>query len=142
MLQSEYQEMMKNLTDQQVMQYNKIKQNHAEISKVYIEIENEKKEHILVLDAIKNIDSKRRCWRMIGGVLVERQLDDVQKSLKENLELLEKNGQNYNTAMKQIEKELTQYELTHNLRPQQNQQSQQQQQQQPVASSKTQGVLT
>jgi len=34
-------------------------------------------------------------------VLVERELDQVVGSLKENLELLEKTGSNYNSAMKQ-----------------------------------------
>ncbi|CAD8086590.1 unnamed protein product [Paramecium sonneborni] len=138
MQQQQQQEMLKNLTNQQVVQYNKLRQDYAEIFRVYLDIEDERKEHTLVLDAVKNIDPKRRCWRLIGGVLVERQLEDVLKSLKESLELLEKTGQNYNTAMKQKEKELLEFELTHNLRPQQNQQ----QQQQSVGSSKTQGVLT
>ncbi|CAD8091849.1 unnamed protein product [Paramecium sonneborni] len=138
MQQQQQQEMLKNLTNQQVVQYNKMRQDYAEIFRVYLDIEDERKEHTLVLDAVKNIDPKRRCWRLIGGVLVERQLEDVLKSLKESLELLEKTGQNYNTAMKQKEKELLDFELTHNLRPQQNQQ----QQQQSVGSSKTQGVLT
>lgn len=38
------------------------------------------------------INKNLRCWRLIGGVLVERKLDEVSASLKESLELLEKTG--------------------------------------------------
>ncbi|CAK81447.1 unnamed protein product (macronuclear) [Paramecium tetraurelia] len=106
MQQQQQQEMLKNLTNQQVVQYNKMRQDYAEIFRIYLDIEDEKKEHTLVLDAVKNVDPKRRCWRLIGGVLVERQLEDVLKSLKESLELLEKTGQNlqhcYETERKRI----------------------------------------
>ena len=49
---------------------------------------------------MKNLDSKRRCWRLVGGVLVERNLVEVTNSLKENLELLEKTSANYTNVMR------------------------------------------
>jgi len=75
---------------------------------VYLDIEDERKEHGLVLDAVKNIDLNRRltsliiqrCWRLVGGVLVERNLGEVLTSLRENIELLDKTALNYNQVMK------------------------------------------
>ena len=49
------------------------------------ELEQEAKEHQLVLDAFKSVESTRKCFRMIGGVLVERTVEDTKPSLEENL---------------------------------------------------------
>jgi Prefoldin subunit len=41
---------------------------------------------IKTLDEILPKDPKRRCFRLIGGVLVERTVEDVAPNLKTNLE--------------------------------------------------------
>ena len=41
------------------------------------------------IESIKNLDSSRKAWRLVGGVLVERNLGEVMTSLKENIEFLE-----------------------------------------------------
>ena len=40
----------------------------------------------LVLDTLKGVDKDRRCFRMVGGVLVERTVKDVIPALDHNLE--------------------------------------------------------
>lgn len=85
-----------------------MRQEYSDIFRVFLDIEDERKEHGLVIDAVKNIDDGRRwkivnivrCWRLVGGILVERNLGEVVVSLKENIELLEKTASNYNTVMK------------------------------------------
>lgn len=37
-----------------------------------------------VMDALKKVDPDRRCFRMVGGVLVERTVKDVVPALKYN----------------------------------------------------------
>jgi prefoldin subunit 2 len=37
-----------------------MRQDYADIFRVYLDIEDERKEHILVIDAIKNVDPTRR----------------------------------------------------------------------------------
>lgn len=37
-----------------------MKNDYADIFRIYLDIEDERKEHGLVLDAVKNIDTKRR----------------------------------------------------------------------------------
>jgi prefoldin subunit 2 len=66
------------------------------ISKI-TELQQEAKEHQyglhlnhfsayrLVLDAFKKVDPTRKCFRLIGGVLVERTVQEIQPSLEENL---------------------------------------------------------
>ena len=38
----------------------------------------------LVLDALKNVEGSRKCFRLVGGVLVERTVDEVAPSLEKN----------------------------------------------------------
>jgi prefoldin subunit 2 len=47
-----------------------------------MDLDDEKKEHELVIEATKELESNRKCWRMIGGVLVERTLGEVLPALK------------------------------------------------------------
>ena len=49
------------------------------------ELQQEAKEHQLVLDAFKSVEPERKCFRLIGGVLVERTVKDIKPNLEENL---------------------------------------------------------
>ena len=40
----------------------------------------------LVIDTIKDVEGDRKCFRMIGGVLVERSVKEVLPALKKNKE--------------------------------------------------------
>ena len=40
----------------------------------------------MVIDALKDVDPDRRCFRMVGGVLAERTVKDVLPALHHTLE--------------------------------------------------------
>lgn len=40
----------------------------------------------LVIDTLKEVDETRRCYRMVGGVLVERTVKEVLPALENNKE--------------------------------------------------------
>ena len=40
----------------------------------------------LVIEALKEVDSDRKCFRMVGGVLVERTVKDVLPAMMNNYE--------------------------------------------------------
>lgn len=63
------------LTKEVVDNYNKLKAKYAEVFKKFIELEDEKREHTLVLKNIEGLSKDRKCWRMVGGVLVEKTMD-------------------------------------------------------------------
>jgi prefoldin subunit 2 len=48
-------------------------------------LQQEVREHELVLDAFKLVEPTRKCFHMIGGVLVERTVKEVQPVLEENV---------------------------------------------------------
>ncbi|KAF3583796.1 hypothetical protein F2Q69_00030642 [Brassica cretica] len=67
----------------------------SELSQIYsniTDLEMQVSEHSLVINAIQPLDQSRKCFRMIGGVLVERTvrnkegLEEVVRKLYETLE--------------------------------------------------------
>ncbi|CBZ49554.1 conserved hypothetical protein [Neospora caninum Liverpool] len=67
------------------------------VSKIQ-DLQQDASEHRLVLDAFAKVNADRRCYRMVGGVLVQRTVGEVKPALEEHkqkvdatLELLEKN---------------------------------------------------
>ena len=45
----------------------------------------------LVIDTLKEVDETRKCYRMVGGVLVERTVKEVLPALENNKEQVNKN---------------------------------------------------
>ena len=65
------------------------------------ELQQEAKEHVLVLDAFEKVEPTRRCFRLIGGVLVEQTVSDVKSPLTENQKRLEDYVTKLNEALKE-----------------------------------------
>jgi prefoldin subunit 2 len=63
-----------------------LRQEASQLFSKINELENEKAEHALVIDAIKDLDPKRKCFRLIGGVLVERTVEEVLPAVQKNAE--------------------------------------------------------
>lgn len=69
--------------------YNKLKAEYGEIFKRYLELEDERRENALVLTNVEPLQGDRRCWKVIGGVLVEQTLPETIESLKQTVTMLE-----------------------------------------------------
>ncbi|KAK9466907.1 Prefoldin beta-like protein [Lipomyces arxii] len=65
-------------------QYNNYKSSLQQLSSKIGELESESDEHKLVLDTLLPLPPTRKCFRMIGGVLVERTVSDVIPALQQN----------------------------------------------------------
>ncbi|KAI0235603.1 Prefoldin subunit 2 [Lamellibrachia satsuma] len=90
-------------------------QQRAVASKVS-ELEMERKEHDLVVEALKEVDGSRKCFRLVGGVLVERTVKEVLPALTSNYEQL---GQVVESLSHQMEikgKELNEYREKYGIR--------------------------
>lgn len=70
----------------------------------------------MVIDTLSHADPDRKCYRMVGGVLVERQVKDVQPVLQTNrdrlIELIEK----VNEQLVKKGTELNEYRERHNIK--------------------------
>ena len=65
----------------------------------------------LVLDAIKDLEPERRCWRLVGGALIERSVGEVLPALQSNIEMIDKTSVIYGESLKNKEKEMIEFEL-------------------------------
>ncbi|KAJ4779752.1 Prefoldin subunit 2 [Rhynchospora pubera] len=91
----------------------------SEINQIYskiTELEMEVNEHNLVIGAIEPLDPTRRCYRMVGGVLVERTVKEVLPAVKRNKEGIEEVIARLNEALEKKKKELTEFELKFKIR--------------------------
>ncbi|KAG4106118.1 Prefoldin beta-like protein [Neocallimastix lanati (nom. inval.)] len=74
------------LTDQEIVaKFQSLKQELQSISTKVGELETEKDEHELVIQTLKPLNSDRKCFRLIHGVLVERTIKDVLPAVENNL---------------------------------------------------------
>lgn len=76
----------------------------------------EASEHSLVINAIKPLDPSRKCYRMIGGVLVERTISEVLPAVQRNKEGIEEVIARLNEALAAKKKEISDFEAKYKIR--------------------------
>lgn len=80
------------------------------------ELEMEMNEHGLVIDTLREVDPSRKCFRLVGGVLVERTVKEVLPALETNKEQISKIIETLNTQMQTKGCDLTEYRERYNIR--------------------------
>lgn len=91
----------------------------SELNQIYskiTELEMEVSEHSLVINAIQPLDQSRRCYRMIGGVLVERTIKEVLPAVQRNKEGLEEVIARLNEALEKKKKDISDFEAKYKIR--------------------------
>jgi prefoldin subunit 2 len=66
--------------------FNQMKQELTSIAQKIGELEQENQEHGMVIDTIKPMDKDRTCYRLIGGVLVQKTVKEVLPMVTQNQE--------------------------------------------------------
>ena len=81
------------------------------------DLEMEMREHDLVLSTLSVIaDKQRRCYRMIGGVLIEHTVGEVLPALQTNREQIHQLIETLNQKTEEKAKDLTAYKQKHDIR--------------------------
>jgi chaperonin cofactor prefoldin len=65
-----------------VSTYKQMRARISETANKIAELDSDRNEHQLVLRALTGLDPQRRCYRSIGGVLVERTIAEVQPAVE------------------------------------------------------------
>jgi len=68
--------------------FNKLRMEQRQTAQKVAELEQELNEHRLVIESLECVDKSRKCFRLIGGVLVERTVNEVLPALRSNSEQL------------------------------------------------------
>jgi prefoldin subunit 2 len=63
------------------------------------ELQQEAREHQLVLEAFEKVEQSRRCFRLVGGVLVEQTVAEVQPAVASNCTKIEEFVNQLNTSL-------------------------------------------
>ncbi|XP_021726936.1 probable prefoldin subunit 2 [Chenopodium quinoa] len=91
----------------------------SELNQIYskiTELEMEVSEHSLVMNAIQPLDPSRKCYRMIGGVLVERTIKEVLPAVQRNKEGIEEVIGRLNEALERKKKDIAEFEAKYKIR--------------------------
>lgn len=70
--------------EQIIMKFNQLRQEQRMLANKYGELEMDVSEHNAVIETLKNVDGSRKCFRSVGGILVERTVKDVLPALENN----------------------------------------------------------
>lgn len=91
----------------------------SELNQLYSkinELEQELNEHNLVINAISPLDPGRKCFRMIGGVLVERTVAEVLPAVTRNKEGLQEVITRLMEALEKKTKEFAAFEAKYKIK--------------------------
>eukprot|EP01112_Ceratiomyxa_fruticulosa_P023944 TRINITY_DN941_c0_g2_i3.p1 TRINITY_DN941_c0_g2~~TRINITY_DN941_c0_g2_i3.p1 ORF type:complete len:129 (-),score=24.16 TRINITY_DN941_c0_g2_i3:241-627(-) len=70
--------------EQILAKFKQMKQEHSQLVSKISELEMEANEHTLVINTIEKLEPGRKCFRLVGGVLVERTVAEVLPAVKTN----------------------------------------------------------
>ncbi|XP_062305637.1 prefoldin subunit 2 [Osmerus eperlanus] len=102
--------------EQVVASFQRMRQEQRSMASKATELEMEINEHSLVVETLKDVDPSRKCFRLVGGVLVERTVKEVLPALESNKEQISKIVESLNTQMQTKGRELTEYRERYNIR--------------------------
>ncbi|XP_028406474.1 prefoldin subunit 2-like [Dendronephthya gigantea] len=125
------------LTQEQIIfNFNQLRQEQRNLISKMNELEMDQSEHSMVIENLKDIAPERKCFRMIGGVLVERTVKDVLPALTSNRDQIKGLIEKLKSQLQAKSEELNNFKETHNIRSQGEKQQTEQQKEE-----KTSGVL-
>ncbi|CAG8483656.1 6380_t:CDS:2 [Diversispora eburnea] len=108
----------KKLTDQEItLQFNNLKGELQSIAQKIGELEADSDEHKFpVIDTISPLNGDRKCFRLVGGVLVERTVKDVLPALQTNYEGIKNIMEQLVQSYKKKEDEFVAFQKENNIR--------------------------
>ncbi|XP_034955125.1 prefoldin subunit 2 [Zootoca vivipara] len=102
--------------EQVVAGFNRLRQEQRGLASKAAELEMELNEHKLVLETLREVDPTRKCYRMVGGVLVERTVKEVLPALENNKEQINKIIETLTQQLQTKGRELNEFREKHNIR--------------------------
>mmetsp|Transcript_4937 Transcript_4937/g.5642 ORF Transcript_4937/g.5642 Transcript_4937/m.5642 type:complete len:129 (+) Transcript_4937:123-509(+) len=99
-----------------ISKYNELQSECNNFITKITELEQDRNEHQLVEETLKPLDPKRRAFRLVGGILVERTVEEVLPSVLENMQNMDKLIETLTQTLKKKQKETMEWKLKYNIR--------------------------
>lgn len=98
-----------------IAKYRTMRRHIQRIAEKLHDLDNERKEYSRVARTLKQVDGERRCFRSIGGVLVERTVGEVLPAVETNLSGIHQIIQKLTAQLREKEKESDEYRALYNI---------------------------
>ncbi|XP_022164856.1 prefoldin subunit 2 [Myzus persicae] len=95
--------------------FNALRTEQRQLATKLSEIELDLNEHSIVIDTLNKLDDERKCFRLIGGVLVERKICDVLPTLIKNRGEMGKIVKTLNEQLTKKGIEINDFKNKHNI---------------------------
>ncbi|ODM94930.1 Prefoldin subunit 2 [Orchesella cincta] len=95
--------------------FNVLRTEQRQIASKIFELENDLNEHKVVIETLKEVDGERKCYRMIGGILVEGNVKEILPNLITNSDHLKQAIESLNTKLVEKGKEILEYKEKNNI---------------------------
>ena len=99
-----------------VNHFQKLRSEQRNVGMKISDIEMDQNEHKLVIETLQDLDPSRRCFRMVGGVLVERDVGSVLPTLRVNFERMGEVLVKLNAQLIAKGKEITAYKEKYQIK--------------------------
>jgi prefoldin subunit 2 len=96
--------------------YHQLREEYNQLAQKIAEVEMDKNEHLLVLDVLRPLEPTRKCYRMVGGVLVERTASEIIPALTNTIDGMTEILKRMNDALKAKAKEQSDHVAKYNLK--------------------------
>nr|CAG4644491.1 EOG090X0L97 [Lepidurus arcticus] len=95
--------------------FNQLRNEQRQLISKVSELEAEQNEHKLVIETLDEVEESRKCFRLVGGVLVERTVKEVLPALVHNKEQLTKTIELLNKQVASKGLDINSYKEKHNI---------------------------
>nr|CAG4635221.1 EOG090X0L97 [Alona affinis] len=99
-----------------VQGFQRLRAEQRQLAGKLSELEMDLNEHKLVIETLQNVDPDRKCFRMVGGVLVERTVKEVLPALTSNRDQMVKLIEALNNQITNKGVEINDYKEKNNIR--------------------------
>ncbi|KAK9897399.1 Prefoldin beta-like protein [Cystobasidium minutum MCA 4210] len=99
-------------------EYNRRRTELSEIINKVSELERDADEHTLVLETLRQVneeDPDRKCFRMIGGILVQKTVKDILPQLQTNYQGVQSVIEQLSVTYKKREQEFEEFQKKNNI---------------------------
>ncbi|XP_057374915.1 prefoldin subunit 2-like [Daphnia carinata] len=104
-------------SNEEVIQgFQRLRTEQRQLASKLSELEMDLNEHKLVIETLQNVDADRKCFRMVGGVLVERTVKEVLPALTSNRDQMTKVIEVLNTQITTKGQEINDFKEKNNIR--------------------------
>lgn len=101
------------LEQEVALKYRQLQQETQALITKVLEIEDEKREHELVLETVKGLEDSRKTWRLVNGVLIEKNKVDLVPDIQTSISNMDNVIKQLNDTLVLKKQEITRLEKTY-----------------------------